>query len=85
VLVPQRAVLKAPKGHYVYVVDKGNKVERRTVFAGEWYESYWIIEKGLAAGESVVVDGLQSMSPGLVVKPVRSDQSVAATPPTATQ
>lgn len=80
VLVPQRAVLKAPKGHYVYVVDKTNKVERRSVFAGEWYESYWIIEKGLAAGESVIVDGLQAMAPGITVKPVPVDQAVAATP-----
>jgi membrane fusion protein (multidrug efflux system) len=77
VLVPQRAVLKAPKGHYLYVVDKSNKVERRDVFVGEWYEADWIIEKGLAAGESVIVDGLQAVTPGIAVKPV------TANPPSA--
>jgi membrane fusion protein (multidrug efflux system) len=70
VLVPQRAVLKAPKGHYIYVVDKAGKVEKRDVFVGEWYESDWIIEKGLAAGEAVIVDGLQAVAPGIAVKPV---------------
>jgi membrane fusion protein (multidrug efflux system) len=79
-LVPQRAVLKAPKGHYVYVVDKANKVERRDVFVGEWYESDWIIEKGLAAGEPVIVDGLQAVAPGIAVKPVTSDRTQAAAP-----
>lgn len=78
--MPQRAVLKAPKGHYVYVVDKNNKVERRDVFAGDWYESYWIIEKGLTAGEPVIVDGLQAVTPGIAVRPVAFKQAQAPAP-----
>lgn len=77
VLVPQRAVLKAPKGHYVYVVGKNNTVERRDVQVGDWFESSWIIEKGVAAGDPVVVDGLQALTPGATVKPVPVDQPQA--------
>jgi len=77
VLVPQRAVLKAPKGHYVYVVGKNNAVERRDVQVGDWFESSWIIEKGVAAGDPVVVDGLQALTPGATVKPVPVDQAPA--------
>ena len=77
VLVPQRAVLKAPKGHYVYVVGKNNAVERRNVQVGDWFESSWIIEKGVAAGDPVVVDGLQALTPGATVKPVPVDQAPA--------
>lgn len=70
VLVPQRALLKSPTGHFVYLVGKNNKVERRDVQAGDWYESSWIIEKGLAAGDPVIVEGLQALTPGAEVKPV---------------
>jgi membrane fusion protein (multidrug efflux system) len=70
ILVPQKAVIKSPTGHLAWVVTRDNKVERRDLVVGDWLHSDWIIEKGLAAGESVIVDGVQRARPGLVVKPV---------------
>ena len=70
VLIPQKAVVKTPTGHVAWVVGEGNKVQRRDLVVGEWYQGDWIIERGLGAGESVVVEGLQRLQPGATVKPV---------------
>lgn len=67
VLIPQRAVLRVPNGHIAYVVANDAKVERRDLVVGEWVKDEWIVDKGLAAGESVIVDGVQKVQPGVVV------------------
>lgn len=70
VLIPQRAVQQGPKGPIVYVVGSGNQVEIRDVKATDWRGTQWLVEEGLASGEQVVVDSLQRIIPGSVVKPV---------------
>ena len=69
VLIPQRAVLKVPNGHVAYVVNAQNKVERRDLVVGEWINDDWVIDKGLIAGDMVVVDGVQRVQPGMTVRP----------------
>jgi membrane fusion protein (multidrug efflux system) len=69
-LIPQRAVQQGPTSSIVYVVGAGDKVEIRDVQATGWHGNQWLIEKGLHAGERVVVDGLQRIMPGAQVKPV---------------
>jgi membrane fusion protein (multidrug efflux system) len=81
VIIPQKAVVKLPNSHIAWVVGPDNKVERRDLVVGEWTRDDWIIEKGLAAGERVIVDGVQRAQPGLVVAPV--DASAAAKPAAA--
>ena len=68
VLVPQRAVQQAPKGHFVWVVGKENMVEPRPVTLGDAYENDWFIFEGLRAGDRVVVDGALTLRPGALVK-----------------
>jgi membrane fusion protein (multidrug efflux system) len=41
----------------------------RTVKVGERSGSLWVIEDGLKAGETVVVEGTQKIKPGAVVQP----------------
>jgi membrane fusion protein (multidrug efflux system) len=69
IVIPQRAVLQQMGRQTVYVVDAANKVVARDVKAAGWTGSSWLIEQGLAAGERVVVDGVQKIGPGAVVKP----------------
>jgi membrane fusion protein (multidrug efflux system) len=69
IVIPQRAVMKLPSGHAVFVVTEDNKAERRDLVVGEWINDGWIIEKGLAAGDKVIVDGIQKVQPGGTVKP----------------
>ena len=78
--VPQRAVLQGLGRQYVYVVGVGDTVTARDVNPGPWSGNLWIIESGLAAGDRVVVDGIQKVAPGRVVKPVPAvDSSSTAT------
>ncbi|MDO6385924.1 efflux RND transporter periplasmic adaptor subunit [Uliginosibacterium sp. 31-12] len=64
ILVPQQAVMKSPTGHYLWVVDAKGRAERRDVVVGKWQREKWAIDKGLGAGEMVVVEGGQKLSPG---------------------
>ena len=68
-LVPQRAVTELQGAFQVAVVGSGNHVEIRNVKVGDHTGAFWIIEDGLKAGESVVVEGLQRVKPGTVVNP----------------
>lgn len=70
VLIPQRAVMQGPQGPFVYVVNPDEKVEIREVTASDWKGSQWIIDRGLHAGDRVVVNGLMKIGPGEPVKAV---------------
>jgi membrane fusion protein (multidrug efflux system) len=78
--VPQRAVQQALGRQFVYVVGQGDTVASRDVQPGPWSGNLWIIDKGLNAGERVVVDGTQKAAPGRPVRPVPLTDSVAASP-----
>jgi membrane fusion protein, multidrug efflux system len=78
VLIPQRAVMKVPNGHVAYVVNAQNKIERRDLVVGEWFKDDWVIEKGLIGGDTVVVDGLQRVQPGMTVRPAAYQPKPAA-------
>jgi membrane fusion protein (multidrug efflux system) len=68
-LVPQRAVSELQGSYQVAVVGGDDKIEMRTVKVGERSGTEWIIEDGLKAGETVVVEGTQKVKPGAVVSP----------------
>lgn len=68
--VPQRAVMQTPAGAAVMVVDAENKVVSRPIKTGSSHDNSWIVESGLQAGDRVIVEGLQKVQPGAVVKPV---------------
>ena len=73
IAVPQVAVLDGPQGKFVYVPGKdkdGKDVALpRPVVLGPWVEAdgvnLWVVESGLKAGETVIVDGVaRIMAPG---------------------
>jgi membrane fusion protein (multidrug efflux system) len=80
ILIPQRAVLEQMGRQSVFVVDRSNKVASRNVKATSWTGSSWLIEEGLTAGERVVVDGVQKIGPGAVVKPTPLVAAIEADP-----
>jgi membrane fusion protein (multidrug efflux system) len=69
IVIPQRAVLQQMGRQSVFVVDRSNRVASRDVKAAGWTGSNWLIEEGLTPGERVVVDGVQKIGPGALVKP----------------
>ncbi len=76
--VPRRAVQQALGRQYVLVVGKGDTVTARDIQPGPWSGDAWIIERGLALGDQVVVDGVQKALPGRVVRPVPLPDSTTA-------
>jgi membrane fusion protein (multidrug efflux system) len=70
ILVPQRAVQQNQSIQTVFTVGPGDKIEARLVKTGARVGDSWLIEQGLEAGDQVVVEGLLTVRPGLVVHPV---------------
>ena len=84
-LVPQLAVRRNAKGEAsVFVLTAQDTVEERAVDATERVGTDWLVRKGLAAGEKVVVQGLQRLRHGMHVKvhilPQTVDAKAASTP-----
>lgn len=74
ILVPQRSVTRDLTGRaHVMVVNADGKVERRAVELGRAIGTNWLLDKGLQAGERVIVDGFQRIKPGDTVKVVEVD------------
>ena len=67
VVVPRQAVLNDQLGTFVLVVDAKSTVERRPVTLGQTTPAAAVIASGLAAGEQVIVEGIQRVRPGLKV------------------
>ncbi|HEK1691797.1 TPA: efflux RND transporter periplasmic adaptor subunit [Pseudomonas putida] len=63
--VPQRAILRDSAGvPKVLVVDVQARISERQVVLGNAQGDRWIVSEGLAAGERVVVEGLQHVKAG---------------------
>ncbi len=74
--VPRAAVLADQQGDYVFVVGKDNKIEKRPVKLGQSTPALAAVVSGLSEGETVVVDGIQRVRPGLTVSPGPATQQV---------
>jgi RND family efflux transporter MFP subunit len=68
-LIPQRAVSQLQGMYRVAVVGSDNKVTMRTITPGPTVGQMWVIQNGLKAGETVMVDGTQKVTPGTTVAP----------------
>jgi len=65
--VPLDAIQQGPQGQFVFVVGQDHKVAMRPVSVRETLTGEALIDKGLSAGESVVVRGQYRLSQGTVV------------------
>jgi membrane fusion protein (multidrug efflux system) len=82
VLVPHAAVSRDPLGRaLVMVVDAGGKVEARPVQAVQSIGPNWVVSGGLAAGERIIVEGLQKVRPGVQVQAEEAGSAPAAAAP----
>ena len=92
ILVPQQAVTRDPKGNpLTLTVDGEGKVQQRMLTLDRAIGNAWLVTEGLAAGERVIVEGVQKVKPGISVKAVpfevqsdkKSEEPAKATPPAA--
>jgi membrane fusion protein (multidrug efflux system) len=76
ILVPHAAVSHDPRGQaVVMLVNDKNTIEARTIQTRGVLGDNWIVTGGLAAGDRIVVEGLQKIRAGALV------QAVPANPP----
>ncbi|MDD2308867.1 MAG: efflux RND transporter periplasmic adaptor subunit [Desulfuromonadaceae bacterium] len=68
VVVPTNAIQTSQQGQFIYVVKQDNSVEMRQVTAAMVVGEDTVVDKGLAAGETVVTDGQLRLTPGAVVE-----------------
>ena len=74
-LIPLASVQRDQKGSFVLLVNQQQMVEQRYVTLGEQIETSVVVEEGLQVGDSVIVEGLQRVRPGVPV-----DTVLAASP-----
>ena len=83
-LVPQRAVQELQNLYNVAVVGSDNTVSVKNVTVGPRVGNLWVIEKGLAPTDRVVVEGLQRVRPGMPVTPKMATPAASDGAATAT-
>ncbi|MGE4536212.1 MAG: efflux RND transporter periplasmic adaptor subunit [Desulfovibrio sp.] len=84
ILVPQQGVSRNPKGQpYALIVGKESKVELRMLTLDRAIGSDWLVAKGLAPGDRVIVEGAQMLRPGTVVNATELDQKPKGDSPAA--
>jgi membrane fusion protein (multidrug efflux system) len=67
IVIPQSALIADQEGVYVFVVEDGKAAIKR-VKTGGGEGTGIIIDSGLSGGELVIVEGLQTVRPGLPVR-----------------
>lgn len=79
ILVPQQAVTHDIKGDATtLVVTPDNKVELRTLVTTRAIGDKWLVSSGVAAGERVIVEGVQKVQAGAEVHPTEWTPPAAA-------
>lgn len=74
-LVPNAGVQRNARGEpTVLVVDGDNLVSERIIQVGSSVGNAWLVTGGVAAGERVIVEGLQKARAGITVTPVAVDE-----------
>jgi multidrug efflux system membrane fusion protein len=82
ILVPSAAVQTGPSSDYVYVVNADETVALRQVKQGPTEGASTAIESGLAAGEIVVIDGIDKLKPGSKVTTRKPGENRGKSPAT---
>lgn len=81
--VSDRAIGTDQSQKFVLVLQEGNTVGYRKVELGPIVDGLRVIRSGLEAGETIVVNGLQRVRPGMPVTPQTEAEAQAATPQVA--
>jgi multidrug efflux system membrane fusion protein len=67
VTVPVAAIQRSPQSTFVYAIKPDHTVESRNVTVGLTEGDDTVVQKGVAAGDLVVIDGVDKLRPGMKV------------------
>ena len=79
IVVPSKALIIENGGAYLYVVRPDDIVEKRFVETGPEVGNNTIVERGLAVGERIVVEGLHKLSHAMKVETLSTTSKETAT------
>jgi multidrug efflux system membrane fusion protein len=82
-IVPEAALQSGPNGAYAFVVRQDSTVETRPVRIAASRNGEALIESGLTAGETIVVDGHYKLRPGVRIVTAAAPSTAAARERTA--
>lgn len=68
--LPQQAVQEMQGKLSVFVIDAENKAVYREIVAKTRLDNDWVVESGLKRGETVIVEGINKVRPGMPVRPI---------------
>ena len=80
IVIPNQATQISQQGTFVYVVKQNKTVELRPVALGQRQGEGVVVQRGLTAGERVVVTGQMTLRPGGSVRIIQGDSSSAVGP-----
>ena len=84
ITVPQVGVTRNQKGQATaLILNKENKVEQRVLTTSGTVGTNWLVTSGLAAGDRVIVEGLQKVKPGAPAVAVPAKAEAAPAPAAA--
>lgn len=75
ITIPERAIVQSGESSMVYVVNADGKTERREVILGPRSDEGLVIQAGLSADETVVVEGLANIQEGIEVNTAPFDEN----------
>lgn len=75
-VVPIKAVTIEKGGAYIHVMRKDSVVEKRFIEPGPEFGNKLVVERGLAVGEMIVVEGFHKLTPGMKVRVVEEEPAV---------
>lgn len=86
-LINDRAIATDQDRRFVLVVGEGDKVEYRAITTGPMVDGLRVVRDGVKPGDRIIVNGLQRVRPGMVVKPrivpMEGEQAAAPAPAAA--
>lgn len=83
ILIPDEAIGSDQDRRIVYVVGDGNTVKAQTITPGPRIDGYRVVRTGLTGSETIIVNGLLRVRPGVKVTPKLTTLPDTPTPPGA--
>jgi membrane fusion protein (multidrug efflux system) len=77
VVIPRKAISELQGLFRVYVVDAAGQVSVKEITLGPKTGDDVVVESGLDPGETVIVEGIQKVRPGMIVEPVPAGTTTA--------
>ena len=69
-VIPQKATYELQDKVYVFIVDKNNKIHSRNITVKFELPNLYVVDSGLEAGDTILLDGLQAVKDDQKIKPV---------------